>query len=74
MSPREREALRTAYHLYNLDLMGAETNFFVVRFGLVYAEGKAVIIGDSKIPTRNAHLGSASNVLKWYQGSNGLKP
>ena len=63
MSPREREVLRTAYHLYNAGLFGAETNFYLVRFGLVYADGKAVIIGDNP----------GSDALKQYQGSNGVE-
>jgi type IV secretion system protein VirD4 len=42
MPPKEREALRIAYHLYNLDLIH-EVNFFIVRLSLVYAQGKGVI-------------------------------
>lgn len=42
MSPREREALRCAYHLHNLGLM-PENNFYIVRLSLVFAQGKGVI-------------------------------
>jgi type IV secretion system protein VirD4 len=73
MSPREREVLRTAYHLYNAGLFGGETNFYLARFGLVYADGKAAIIGTSKYPKNNRAIRSISDALKWYQGSNGLE-
>lgn len=43
MSPKEREALRIAYHLYNLGMAAHENNFFVVRLSLVFAQGKGVI-------------------------------
>ncbi len=73
MSPRDREVLRAAYHLYNLELMYSETNFFLIRFGLVYADGKAVLTGDHKYPTSNSQIHSISDALKWYQGSDGLE-
>lgn len=74
MSPREREALRTAYHLYNLGLMGTETNFFMIRFGLVYADGKAAVTGNPEYPVNSA-LGvrSISDALRGYQGTDGLE-
>jgi type IV secretion system protein VirD4 len=71
MAPREREVLRTAYHLYNLGLIGSDTNFFVIRFGLVYADGKATITGKSEYPKNYSSIHSISDALKWHQGSNG---
>lgn len=73
MDAREREVLRTAYHLYNLGLLGSETNFYIVRFGLIYADGKAAIAGKSKYPLKYSSIRSISDALKWYQGSNGLE-
>jgi type IV secretion system protein VirD4 len=70
MSAREREALRTALHLHNLGLFGGEATFYLVRFGLIYADGKAVIPGKSKYPTRYSNIRSISDALKWYQGPN----
>jgi type IV secretion system protein VirD4 len=71
MAPREREVLRTAYHLYNLGLIGSDTNFFVIRFGLVYADGKASIIGQSKYPKNHSSIHSISDALRFQQGTNG---
>lgn len=71
MSPREREVLRTAYHLYNLGLVGEETNFFLIRFGLIYADGKAVITGTSKYKHNDPNVKSIADALKQYQGSRG---
>jgi type IV secretion system protein VirD4 len=73
MSPREREVLRTAYHLYNLGLMYSERNFFLIRFALIYADGKAVITGSTKYPQNNPAIISIATALKWYQESNGLE-
>ncbi len=73
MSARDREVLRSAYHLYNLGLMYSETNFFLIRFGLVYGDGKAVVLGESKYPKDNSSIKSISDALEWYQGSNGLE-
>jgi len=76
MDAREREVLRTAYHLYNLGLFGKEPNFYWVRFGLIYAEGKAVLTGNNSYPTTNdpkTNIRSISDALKQYQGSNGLE-
>jgi type IV secretion system protein VirD4 len=72
MSPREREVLRTAYHLYNLGLMYSETNFFLIRFGLIYADGKAVITGQSKY-RKYSDIHSISEALKLYQGGDGVE-
>jgi type IV secretion system protein VirD4 len=71
MSPREREVLRSAYHLYNLGLIGGETNFFLIRFGLIYADGKAVITGTSKYRHNDPKIKSLADALKRYQGSDG---
>jgi type IV secretion system protein VirD4 len=75
MSPREREVLRTAYHLYNSGLFGDEGNFYWARLGLIYADGKATLTGDSKFPPQQDQLKfrSISDAVKWYQGSNGLE-
>jgi len=75
MSPREREVLRTAYHLYNLGLFGGDTNFYLARFGLIYADGKATLTGNSKYPPQHYQVKfrTISDALKWYQGSNGLE-
>jgi type IV secretion system protein VirD4 len=72
MSPREREVFRTACHLYNLGLFGSETNFYLVRFGLIYADGRAVILGESK-HKKYPHYRVSSDDLKAYQGSDGLE-
>jgi type IV secretion system protein VirD4 len=71
MSPREREVMRTACHLYNLGLFGKETNFYLTRFGLIYADGKAAITGESKLKYSNVRV--TSDALKLYQGNNGLE-
>ena len=71
MAPREREVLRTAYHLYNLGLIGSDTSFFLIRFALIYGDGKAVINGSTKYPNNNPAITSISTALKWYQGSDG---
>lgn len=42
MPPKEREALRAAYHLYNLGIMD-NNNFFIMRLSLIYGDDKAVI-------------------------------
>jgi type IV secretion system protein VirD4 len=74
MGAREREVLRTAYHLYNLGLFGGESNFYLVRLGLIYADGKAVITGKSKYRgSTTLNIGSISDAIKSYQGSNGLE-
>ncbi len=70
MDAREREVLRTAYHLYNLGLFGNEANFYLVRLGLIYADGKAVITGKTKYPSNNPNIRSISDAVKWYQGPN----
>ena len=72
MSPREREVLRSAYHLYNLALVYSETNFFLIRFALTYADGKAVITGQSKY-RKYSDINSISEALKWYQGGDGIE-
>jgi type IV secretion system protein VirD4 len=71
MSPREREVLRSAYHLYNLGLIGGETNFFLIRFALIYADGKAVVTGSAKYPYNDPNIKSLADALKRYQGSDG---
>jgi len=73
MSAREREILRAAYHLYNFGLIGEETNFYHIRFGLVYAEGKATILGESVYPLGSSTIHSIGDALKSYQGSDGLE-
>ena len=75
MSPREREVLRTAYHLYNLGLMYSEANFFIIRFGLIYADGKATLTGNPKYPPKRGDIQfhSISDALKSYQGGDGLE-
>ena len=73
MSPREREVMRTACHLYNLGLFRSETNFYLVRFGLIYADGKAVITGQTKFK-KHSNVSVTSDALRLYQGSNGLEP
>src|SRR5262249_21359837 len=40
MPMREVEALRTAYHLFNLGMQDYN-NFLTVRYGIVWADGKA---------------------------------
>lgn len=47
MPAREREPLRIAYHLYNLGMQHLN-NFDIARFGLVYADGKGFLVGQSK--------------------------
>lgn len=42
MPPREREALRTAYQLYNAGL-SQEGIFWIARLGLIYADGKGIV-------------------------------
>lgn len=42
MPSKEREALRAAYHLYNLGIMD-DNNFFILRLSLIYGDDKAVI-------------------------------
>ncbi|WP_263349996.1 type IV secretory system conjugative DNA transfer family protein [Acidicapsa acidisoli] len=74
MAAREREALRTAYHLYNLELFGGENNFYFARFALIYGEGKAAITGQTRYPKNNPNIRSMSDALRWYQESNGLEP
>lgn len=66
ISPREREVLRTAYHLYNLGLFGDEANFYWVRFGLIYADGKAAFTGKTRY-ARQFH--SLAEALNWYRGT-----
>jgi type IV secretion system protein VirD4 len=73
MGPREREVFRTACHLYNLGLFGKETNFYLVRFGLIYADGKAAIVGESKYK-KYPKVRVSSDALRLYQGNNGLEP
>ena len=46
MPIREVEALRVAYHLHNLGITSM-ANFFNSRFGLIWADGKAVKYGDT---------------------------
>jgi type IV secretion system protein VirD4 len=42
MAPRERETLRAAYHLYNLEQMDA-MSFHIARLALVFGDGKAQV-------------------------------
>jgi len=70
MSPREREALRAAYHLYNLGRLGTESNFFLIRFGIIYGDGKATIHGDGKFPLDRPNIKSLGDALRWYAEGN----
>ncbi|HXQ25086.1 MAG TPA: type IV secretory system conjugative DNA transfer family protein [Candidatus Acidoferrales bacterium] len=47
MTLREVEALRTCYHLYNLD-MQQYNNFYIGRIGIIYGDGKGMLYGESK--------------------------
>jgi type IV secretion system protein VirD4 len=67
---REREVLRTAYHLYNLGRFGEETNFYLARFGLIYGDGKAVITGKSRYVHNDPNIRSIIDALSRYQGPN----
>jgi type IV secretion system protein VirD4 len=41
MSPKEREALRTAYHLYNAGML-SDWSFYFDRMGIICGDGKAL--------------------------------
>jgi type IV secretion system protein VirD4 len=47
MSPKEREALRTAYHLYNSGMM-SDWSFYFDRMGIICGDGKALRTAASK--------------------------
>ena len=47
MSPKEREALRTAYHLYNSGML-SDWSFYFDRMGIICGDGKALLNGASK--------------------------
>ena len=45
MSPREREALRIAYHLFNIGEL-EWNNFYWIRLALIFGEGKGQLVGN----------------------------
>jgi type IV secretion system protein VirD4 len=47
MSPKEREALRTAYHLYNSGML-SDWSFYFDRMGIICGDGKALRTAVSK--------------------------
>ena len=47
MSPKEREALRTAYHLYNSGML-SDWSFYFDRMGIICGDGKALRTAASK--------------------------
>jgi type IV secretion system protein VirD4 len=54
MSPREREALRTSYHLFNLGLLDPYI-FYTTRRGLIYGDGSGTVTDYKFRPYPNAN-------------------
>lgn len=71
MSPRERETLRSVYHLYNLGMHASEGNTHIARFGIVFGDGKGTLWG--KLEQKNLPPQAAPGVegaIKWAQTVN----
>jgi type IV secretion system protein VirD4 len=63
MTPREREALRTAYHLYNLRML-TEHDFYHARLSLVFADGRGSVT-DWKLSENTYPI---NEKIGYYQG------
>jgi len=64
MSAKEREALRAAYHLYNLGMM-RWNNFYLVRLGLIYGDGKGAVTGERKY-SHSESIRSITDAIRRY--------
>lgn len=62
MQPREREALRTAYHMFNIDEM-TWNNFYWIRMALIYGDGKGQLIGNYRM---TGYGESATEAIRKY--------
>jgi type IV secretion system protein VirD4 len=73
MSPRERESLRAAYHLFNMNEFDPR-NFCFVRLALIYGDGKAqhanVIYYADDDFKRNKNIHNVGDAVKFWSGMN----
>ena len=73
MSPREREALRTAYHLQNLGMLPS-INFYAIRLSLVYAQGKGTVFTDNDSRYSKGTYGSINEAVEKRSGALAVEP
>lgn len=75
MSPREREALRTSYHLQNLGMLPG-VNFYTYRLALVYAQGKGTIFSDDSWYRQgyNSSIRSIDDAVRMRAGLMDVEP
>ncbi len=67
MPTREREALRTLYHLHNIGHVTAH-NFHLVRLALLYGDGKAQVF-KAWFDSSNEHgPKDFATAMRWYTG------
>jgi type IV secretion system protein VirD4 len=73
MPPREREALRIAYHLYNIGELES-WNFHLARLALLYGDGKAAVYNQKFTDIFQQGAGSINRdpaaIFKSYTGIN----
>lgn len=70
MSGRERESLRAAYHLYNIEELDPPT-FYWTRFALIFGDGKAQA-SDFSFPSYNGIPASFPDAVKRQLEANGI--
>ncbi|MEK7994714.1 MAG: type IV secretory system conjugative DNA transfer family protein [Planctomycetota bacterium] len=68
MSPREREALRTIYHLQNAGMM-IPGNFEIIQLSLIFAQGKGTVFNGARYTRAYNNIRSVEDAIRIIGGA-----